>query len=116
MDLNFETSEHDGCAVLAVTGEVDVATAPRLREEILRLQDEGNVRLVLDLTGVPFIDSTGLGVLVGRLKAARAAGGDLALVVTAERLLRNLGITGLDKVFVIADSVPDAVAASKSAS
>ena len=105
MDLTLATREDDGRAVVAVGGEIDVYTAPRLRDRITELVGAGNYDLVIDLEAVEFLDSTGLGVLVGGLKKVRAHGGSLELVCTQERLLKIFRITGLAKVFVIRDSV-----------
>jgi anti-sigma B factor antagonist len=99
------------CAILQVTGEVDVYTAPMLRERIRELAAKGAVHLIADLGQVDFLDSTGLGVLVGGLKRLREDGGSLALVITAPRLLRIFQITGLTKVFAAWPSVTDAVTA-----
>lgn len=82
-------------------GEIDLATAPRLREEIVRLVDAGRDRLLVDLEGVEFMDSTGLGVLVAGLKHTRERGGDLALVCRRPQVLRLLAITGLDGVLAV---------------
>ena len=87
------------CAVLQVTGEVDVYTAPMLRERIRDLAAKGVVHLIADLSRVDFLDSTGLGVLVGGLKRLREHGGSLALVISTPRILRIFQITGLTKVF-----------------
>ena len=105
MDLRLDVAQRDGWAVLEVGGEVDVATAPRLREQLIKLVNDANHRIVVDLRDVDFIDSTGLGVLVGGLKKVRAHDGSLDLVCTQERLLKIFRITGLAKVFVIHDSV-----------
>lgn len=114
MDLGLGTTEHNGFAVLAVQGEVDVYTAPQLREQLITLVDAGQRKIVVDLEGVEFLDSTGLGVLVGGLKRVRSAGGDLALVCTQRRILKVLEITGLTKVFAIHDSVDAATSGSAS--
>lgn len=97
--------------VLAVKGEVDVYTAPRLRERLVELVSQGHRRVVVDLEGVEFLDSTGLGVLVGGLKRLRSHDGDLDLVCTQSRILKVFEITGLTKVFSIYDSVDAATAA-----
>lgn len=110
MELSLETILREGHAVVAVSGEVDVYTAPRLRDSFTDLVADGHTRVVVDLTNVDFMDSTGLGVLVGGLKKVRARGGSLELVCTQERLLKIFQITGLAKVFVIHDSVEGAVA------
>ena len=99
------------CAVLRVTGEVDVYTAPMLRERIRELAASGAVHLITDLGQVDFLDSTGLGVLVGGLKRLREDGGSLALVITAPRILRIFQITGLTKAFDAWPSVTDAITA-----
>lgn len=111
IDLGLERSDRDGWAVLAVTGEVDVATAPRLREQLIDLVNEGHHRIVVDLEKVEFLDSTGLGVLVGALKRVRTHDGELALVCTESRILKVFEITGLTKVFPMHRSVDEAVAA-----
>ena len=110
MDLGLDVTERNGAAVLAVRGEVDVYTAPRLREKLVELVTDGKQRIVVDLEGVDFLDSTGLGVLVGGLKRARSHDGDLSLVCTQHRILKVFEITGLTKVFDIHNSVDDATA------
>ncbi len=110
MDLDLDVSEKNGMAVLAVKGEVDVYTAPRLREKLVELVTQGKHRIVVDLEGVEFLDSTGLGVLVGGLKRVRSHDGDLALVCTQRRILKVLEITGLTQVFAVFDTLEDAVA------
>jgi anti-sigma B factor antagonist len=94
--------------VLAVKGEIDVYSAPRLRERLVELVSEGHRQIVVDLEGVDFLDSTGLGVLVGGLKRLRTNGGDLSLVCTQPRILKVFEITGLTTVFSIAASVDEA--------
>ena len=111
MELGLDVTERDGRAVLSVRGEVDVYTAPRLRERLVELVAQGKHQIVVDLEGVDFLDSTGLGVLVGGLKRLRSHDGDLALVCTQPRILKVFEITGLTKVFSIHDSVDAALAA-----
>ena len=94
--------------VLAVNGEVDVYSAPRLRERLVDLVSQGHRQIVVDLEGVDFLDSTGLGVLVGGLKRLRSHGGDLSLVCTQARILKVFEITGLMTVFSVASSVDEA--------
>jgi anti-sigma B factor antagonist len=109
VDLSLETRTKDNRTVLEVAGEIDVYTAPKLRERLVDLVNAGNYHLVIDLEGVEFLDSTGLGVLVGGLKRVRSHDGSLQLVCTHERLLKIFRITGLTKVFPIHDSVDNAV-------
>jgi len=109
MDLGLDVEERDGFAVLSVRGEVDVYTAPRFRERLIELVGEGKHHIIVDLEGVDFLDSTGLGVLVGGLKRLRSHDGDLFLVCTQSRILKVFEITGLTKVFSIFGSVDAAV-------
>jgi len=111
MDLSLSTRTVADHTVLQVGGEVDVYTAPRLRERLVELVDGGARKVVVDLGRVEFLDSTGLGVLVGAHKRLRAAGGSLALVCAREPLLKIFRITALDQVFPLYDSVDTATAA-----
>ena len=111
MDLTLSTREVDERAVIAVGGEIDVYTAPKLRDCITDLVGAGTYNIVVDLEQVDFLDSTGLGVLVGGLKKVRAHDGSLELVCSQERLLKIFRITGLSKVFVIHSSAEAALAA-----
>ncbi|MFT4084032.1 MAG: anti-sigma factor antagonist [Nocardioides sp.] len=110
MDLTLATRELGTATVIAVGGEIDVYTAPKLRDRITELVADGRYRLVVDLEAVEFLDSTGLGVLVGGLKKVRAHDGVLRLVCTQGRLLKIFRITGLAKVFDIHDTAESAVA------
>lgn len=112
MDLGLEDTQRDGCTVLTVRGEVDVYSAPRLRERLVELVSGGARTVVVDLDGVEFLDSTGLGVLVGGLKRLRSHDGELTLVCTQPRILKVFEITRLTEVFGIHDSVDDAVASA----
>jgi len=109
MELSFVTHSADGYTVLEVGGEMDVYTAPQLRERLIEIVEEGRRYLVVDLRRLEFLDSTGLGVLVGGLKRLRGVEGAFALVCGQERLLRIFRITGLDQVFSIHESVEAAV-------
>ena len=111
MDLDIGTSVVDGRTVVQVVGEIDVYTASQLRERLDAEIDAGRYDLVVDLSGVSFMDSTGLGVLVGRLKQIRLNDGSMRLVCAHDRVLKVFVITGLDKVFAIYPTVGEAVAA-----
>ena len=111
MDLGLEVTKRDRWSVVAVRGEVDVATAPRLREKLIDLVNQGEHHIVVDLTDVDFLDSTGLGVLVGALKRVRTNDGELALVCCEPRILKVFEITGLTKVFTMHTTVDEAVSA-----
>lgn len=109
MDLSLDVTRSGDWSVVRVGGEIDLATAPRLRERLITVIDDGADRLVVDLGGVDFIDSTGLGVLIGALKRVRGRDGDLRLVCGEPRILKVFEITGLDKVFEIRPDVDAAV-------
>jgi anti-sigma B factor antagonist len=116
MELSLATRTVADHTVLEVGGEVDVYTAPRLRERLIELIDGGARKVVVDLGRVDFLDSTGLGVLVGALKRLRAAGGSFSLVCDKEPLLKIFRITALDQVFPIHPSVEAATAADAAGS
>jgi anti-sigma B factor antagonist len=110
VDLTLTTRTVQNTTVIAVGGEIDVYTAPKLRDKIAEVVAAGSYDLVVDLEAVEFLDSTGLGVLVGGLKKVRAHGGTLRLVCSQDRLLKIFRITGLAKVFDIHDTPERALA------
>jgi anti-sigma B factor antagonist len=114
MDLDLDTTERDGSTLVSLRGEIDVYTAPRLRQAIVDLVEGGSKSIVVDLQAVDFLDSTGLGVLVEALKRVRSEQGDLAIVATQDKILKIFDITGLNKAFRIHRSVEDAMAATPS--
>ena len=101
MDLSVSSSEQGAVTIVHVAGEIDVYTAPLLREVLDKQVAAGRTDLVVDLEEVTFMDSTGLGVLVGRLKLVRGQNGTLRIVSAQDRILKVFKITGLDKVFHI---------------
>ena len=111
VDLTLTTREADGKTIVAVGGEIDVYTAPKLRDKISELVATGAYDIVVDMHEVEFLDSTGLGMLVGGLKKVRAHDGSLRLVCNQDRLLKIFRITGLAKVFVIHETADEALAA-----
>lgn len=114
MELSLEIEPTaDGHTLLRVTGEIDVYTAPKLREQLIQLANDGVSHIVVDLNMVEFLDSTGLGVLVGALKRARASKGSFVLVCDQPRLLKIFRITGLERVFQLYPSVPEALSAER---
>ena len=113
MDLKLGHHAKDGIEVLDVQGEIDMYTAPRLRELLIDLVSKGSYQLVVNLGKVGFLDSAGLGVLIGGLRRVRAHDGSLDLVCTQQRILKILKITGLTEVFGIYQTVDQAVAATK---
>ena len=113
MELKLGHYGKDGIEVVDVEGEIDIYTAPRLRELLIDLVSKNNYQLVVNLDKVGFLDSTGLGVLVGGLKRVRAHDGSLDLVCTQEQILNIFRITGLTQVFGIHQTVDQAIAATK---
>lgn len=111
MELTFDITEQmvGNVPVVAVRGEIDVATAPRLRDQLVRPEVVQAPRVVVDLSEVSFVDSTALGVLVGAYRRLREAGGELYLVVTEPRILKVFEITDLVRVFSIVGTVDEAV-------
>jgi anti-sigma B factor antagonist len=100
----LDVTQSDGWSVVAVTGELELATAPRLRQQVVSLIGGGRSHLVIDLSGVDFIDSVGLGVIVGALKRCRTHGGDLMVVGAVPRVRLLFEITRLDEII---DMHPD---------
>ena len=99
MHLQIDVTEHAGYTVLSPQGEIDFATGPQLKEAITERLVAGDVHLVVDLLAVDFIESTGLGALIGGRRRAQALNGSLTLVCTEAQVLKVFRITGLDKVF-----------------
>lgn len=114
MEFHVSVQPANGEAtVVTVQGEVDVYTAPKLREEIQRLFDGGAKHVAVDLAGVAYMDSSGLGVLIGALKRAREAGGNLVVAAPTPRIARILDVTGLSRIFGVRASIDEAVQALK---
>jgi len=113
VDLKLGHHARDGIEVIDIRGEIDMYTAPRLRELLIDLVSQGSYQLVVNLDKVGFLDSTGLGVLVGGLRRVRAHDGSLDLVCTQQRILKILKITGLTEVFGIYETADQAIAARR---
>jgi anti-sigma B factor antagonist len=110
VDLLLSTRPGRGCTVLEVHGDLDLATAPQLRDGLQRLVDAGDRQVVVDLAGVGFMDSSGLGVLVVMFKALREVGGRLCLAAVQPAVLSVLRITSVDRVIDVYDTVQAAEA------
>ncbi|HYZ77128.1 MAG TPA: STAS domain-containing protein [Gaiellaceae bacterium] len=110
MGVNATTTQVGADAyVVSVAGELDIATAGRLREELERAIGRGARRVIVDLIGLTFIDSVALGVLTEGARRLRADGGVCVVVSQDPRILRVFEITGLDRVFRIERSLAEAV-------
>jgi anti-sigma B factor antagonist len=109
MNLDLDISTQGDTSIVTLVGEIDVYTAPRLRQALIDLVSQGATDIVVDMDRVDFLDSTGLGVLVGGLKRVKSAEGDLRLVVTQDRIMKIFDITGLSKEFPIRGSLDEAM-------
>lgn len=109
-ELGIEISTQQERTVVSVSGEIDLATQGQLRNELNELIVAGKVDLVLDLTGVSFVDSTGLGALIGTRRRVHGFHGSLALVIPDDAVMKVFTITGLEKVFDIHTTLDDALA------
>ncbi|GAA4785715.1 STAS domain-containing protein [Microbacterium gilvum] len=96
--MNLSTTTHESHAVISVTGRLTAAGAPALRAAVQELVDAGSARIVLDLAATAFVDSSGLGAIIGGLKTARNAGGDLRIAAVPEPVAAVLRLTNLDRV------------------
>ena len=110
MDLSLSTRTLGERTVLDVAGEVDVYSAPTLRDRIADLLEASQPSLIVNLSDVTFLDSTGIGTLVAGLNRAVQLCGTLALVCVHDRILKLFCITGLDAVFTIFPTVDAATA------
>jgi anti-sigma B factor antagonist len=113
--IDFDLVTHEACAgtfVVALSGEVDLYTAPELNAELLPLIAAGPSRIVVDMTEATFVDSTAFGVLLGAAKRLRLFGGELVIVCSNSNIRRILSITLLDRAFTIYDTLAEALAVS----
>ena len=107
--LDIAVTDADAWRVISLVGQLDVATAAQVRHVLQEEQYEPATWVVLDLSQLEFLDSFGLGVLVGGLRRARTGGGRLVVAAAAPRIVRVLEVTGLDAVFEVAGSVEEVV-------
>ena len=110
MIFDLAVTEHsDGVVVISIIGELDMSTAPRLREELIRVAAAmEKPRVVLDLAGVDLLDPTGLGVIFDGVKRTRSRGGDLALACAEPQVIHDLEIMRVNEILPVFDSVADA--------
>ncbi|GAF11777.1 anti-sigma F factor antagonist [Bacillus sp. JCM 19046] len=101
MNLSIRSEQVDSTYHIHLAGEIDTYTAPQLRESLLPLAEKENLTINIHFDEVEYIDSTGLGVFVGILKATDANGGQLTLQGMSSRVKRLFTITGLDEVITI---------------
>ena len=104
MELKVSSRSQGDHTVVAVSGEIDLYTAPRLHSELATaVMGEGPAQVVVDMAGVDFCDSTGMNVLLAALRRAREGGGDLVLAGPRPAVRKILQVTGLESVFTVLD-------------
>jgi anti-sigma B factor antagonist len=110
IEFAIEDRRVDGNAhVVAVTGEVDLFTAPEFKQRVMAPIAAGVDRVIVDLTGTTFIDSSSLGALIGAHRRLQQRGGRLVVACDNDAIVKTFRITGLDGVFTIVDSVQTAL-------
>jgi anti-sigma B factor antagonist len=111
MPAEFTLSDEarDDRHVVSVGGEIDLFTAPDLKQRLLELIDSGQRHIVIDLSETTFLDSTALGVLIGALKRLRAHDGELVIVNRDQSIAKTFEITGLDQIFTIRPTIAEAL-------
>lgn len=109
MDFDVTTQEREGRSIVSAVGELDVHTAPVLHAALDPLSQRAGIALVVDLSQVGFIDSTGLGVLVTTLKHVREVHGSLDVVVSSPRVFKVFALTGLDVVIPLHGTLDEAL-------
>jgi anti-sigma B factor antagonist len=103
--LHAHVRDEGGCPVVELEGEIDLSTSPVFKETVYRVIESGNKDVIIDLNGLEFMDSTGLGVLVAALKKTSMEGGSIRLICSKRNIIKVFTITGLDKVFAIYDNL-----------
>ena len=103
----------DDVHVIAVSGEIDLFTAPEFKQRLSVPIDEGRSSVVVDLTATTFIDSSSLGVLIGAHRRLKLHGGTLVVVSDDEAIVKTFSITGLDGVFTVLPTLEAALGADE---
>jgi anti-sigma B factor antagonist len=111
MDFAIDHRLEGDIAIVEVSGWIEVSSAPQLRETLISLIDEGHLHLVLDLSKTVFLDSAGLGVIVGLLHRLRSRDGSLAIAGAKDRVHRAFQISKLSQILTLTDTVADGIAA-----
>ena len=108
--MQIDVSEpRDGVAVLCLDGRLNMVSAPQLKDAVARTVQHGRTKVVVDLSAVGFMDSSGLGALIAGLKRARQDGGDLRLAGVTQQVSTVLALTNLDRVLRAHPSVQEAL-------
>ena len=111
--IDIDVTEQGEYKVLRPEGDLDVYTVGSLRDALGSVVEQGDPRVVVDLDSVPFMDSSGLGALMGGVRRLRESGGDLAIACTREQHLKLFTITGFGEGVSIAPTVEEAAAGFK---
>lgn len=106
--LDIKVEAADGYTVCRPVGELDAFTVSQFRQALAELASRP--RLLIDMSGVPFVDSAGLGALIGGIRRARELGGDVAVSCSRPTLVKLLRTTGFDRIVTVAESVEEAAA------
>jgi anti-sigma B factor antagonist len=112
MAIDFAITDRrvdDDAHLVAVTGEIDLFTAPEFKQRVSAPIDAGCSRVLVDLSATTFIDSSSLGVLIGAHRRLKLRGGSLVVVCDTEAIVKTFRITGLDGVFTLVPSLDDAL-------
>ena len=107
--LDIQVDRADGYTVCRPVGELDAFTVSQFRQALADLVSKK--QLVIDMSGVPFVDSAGLGALIGGIRRARELGGDVAVSCSRPTLTRLLKTTGFDRIVTVTETVEEAAAA-----
>lgn len=103
--LHAHVKEVNGYPVVELEGEIDLSTSPLFKDTVYKIIESGKRDIIIDLNGLEFMDSTGLGVLVAALKKTSMEGGSIRLICGKRNIKKVFVITGLDKVFAIYDNL-----------
>jgi anti-sigma B factor antagonist len=110
IDFSIDDRVIDGDThVVAVTGEIDLFTAPEFKQRVSAPIEAGRRRVIVDLTATTFIDSSSLGVLIGAHRRLRREQGSLVVVCRDDAIVKTFRITGLDSVFTIVPTLDEAL-------
>ena len=113
MDINIETSDLGGIKLVTVHGDIDVYSSPKVKDALYEIIDKEAYRIVINLEDIRYIDSTGLGVLIGALKKVKGSEGNITIVCSNPQIKKVFTITGLVKIFGIYPNNDEAVNALK---
>lgn len=109
--LEISSERVERATIVHLKGEIDLRTSPQLREALINLLEDVSGKIVLDLAGVSYVDSSGVGTIVELKRRVMRAKGDVILVALQQRVRSLFEITRLDKFFILVDTIEEALAA-----